>query len=79
MPINYRTSNGCYKIMQATSTVLPNFGLETIQEGVDNLLLGNHKRFTKTPLLKDKYHNFEVGIRCILMVNPYLLVCSYMK
>ena len=29
--------------------------------------------------LKDKYPNFEVGLKCILMVNPYLLVCSYMK
>ena len=30
-------------------------------------------------LLKDKYPNFEVGLKCILMVNPYLLVCSYIK
>ena len=30
-------------------------------------------------LLKDKYRNFEVGLKCILMVNPYLLVCSYIK
>ena len=29
--------------------------------------------------LKDKYPNFEVGLKCILMVNPYLLVCSYIK
>ena len=28
---------------------------------------------------KDKYPNFEVGLKCILMVNPYLLVCSYIK
>ena len=27
--------------------------------------------------LKDKYPNFEVGLKCILMVNPYLLLCSY--
>ena len=31
-----------------------------------------------TPL-KDKYPNFEVGLKCILTVNPYLLVCSYIK
>ena len=24
--------------------------------------------------LKDKYPNFEVGLKCILMVNPYLLI-----
>ena len=30
-------------------------------------------------LLKDMYPNFEVGLKCILMVNPYLLVCSYIK
>ena len=30
-------------------------------------------------ILKDKYPNFEVGLKCILMVNPYLLVCSYIK
>ena len=29
--------------------------------------------------LKDKYPNFEVGLKCILMVNPYLLVCTYIK
>ena len=29
--------------------------------------------------LKDKYPNFEVGLKCILTVNPYLLVCSYVK
>ena len=29
--------------------------------------------------LKDKYPNFEVGLKCILTVNPYLLVCSYIK
>ena len=29
--------------------------------------------------LKDKYPNFEVGLKCILMVNLYLLVCSYIK
>ena len=29
--------------------------------------------------LNDKYPNFEVGLKCILMVNPYLLVCSYIK
>ena len=27
--------------------------------------------------LKDKYPNLEVGLKCILMVNPYLLACSY--
>ena len=32
-----------------------------------------------TPKLKDKYPNFEVGLKCILTVNPYLLVCSYIK
>ena len=29
--------------------------------------------------LKDKYPNFKVGLKCILTVNPYLLVCSYIK
>ena len=29
------------------------------------------------PFLKDKYPNFEVGLKCIPMVNPYLLLCSY--
>ena len=29
------------------------------------------------PDLKDKYPNFEVGLRCILMVITYLLLCSY--
>ena len=29
--------------------------------------------------LKDKYPNFEVALKCILMVNPYLLVCSYIR
>ena len=28
---------------------------------------------------KDKYPNFEVGLKCILTVNPYLLMCSYIK
>ena len=27
--------------------------------------------------LKDKYPNFEVDSKCILMVFPYLLLCSY--
>ena len=31
------------------------------------------------PVLKDKYPNFEVGLKCVLKVNPYLLVCSYIK
>ena len=30
-------------------------------------------------VLKDKYPNFEVGLKCILTVNPYLLVCSCIK
>ena len=30
-------------------------------------------------VLKDKYPNFEVELKCILTVNPYLLVCSYIK
>ena len=30
-------------------------------------------------LLKDKYPNFEVGLKCILIVNPYLLLCSYIN
>ena len=33
----------------------------------------------RTRALKDKYPNFEVGLKCILAVNPYLLVCSYIK
>ena len=34
----------------------------------------------KSPIdLKDKYPNFEVGLKCILTVNQYLLVCSYIK
>ena len=28
---------------------------------------------------KDKYPNFEVGLKCILMVFPYLLLCSYIN
>ena len=32
-----------------------------------------------TDNLKDKYPNFEVGLKCVLNVNPYLLVCSYIK
>ena len=44
--------------------------------------------FTKTNLyillcdrvpLKDKYLNFEVGLKCILFVFPYLLLCSYIN
>ena len=27
--------------------------------------------------IKDKYPNFEVVLKCILMVFPYLLLCSY--
>ena len=27
--------------------------------------------------LKDKYPNFEVGLKCILMMFSYLLLCSY--
>ena len=27
--------------------------------------------------LKDKYPNFEVGLRCILMLFPYLLLYSH--
>ena len=30
-------------------------------------------------ILKDKYPNFEEGLKCILMVNPYLLLCSYIN
>ena len=29
--------------------------------------------------LKDKYPNFEVGLKCFLMVFPYLLLCSYLN
>ena len=29
--------------------------------------------------LKDKYPNFEVGLKCIPMVFPYLLLCSYIN
>ena len=29
--------------------------------------------------LKDKYPNFEVGVKCILMVLSYLLLCSYIN
>ena len=29
--------------------------------------------------LKDMYPNFEVGLKCILMVFPYLLLCSYIN
>ena len=29
--------------------------------------------------LMDKYLNFEVGLKCILMVFPYLLLCSYIN
>ena len=27
--------------------------------------------------LEDKYPNFEVGVKCILTVFPYLLLCYY--
>ena len=43
------------------------------------------KTFGKPPAthdlvsLKDKYPNFEVGLKCILMVFPYLLLCSYIN
>ena len=30
-------------------------------------------------LIKDKYPNFEVGLKCIFMVFPYLLLCSYIN
>ena len=29
--------------------------------------------------LKDKYPNFEVGLKCILIMFPYLLLCSYIN
>ena len=29
--------------------------------------------------LKDNYPNFEVGLKCILMVFSYLLLCSYIN
>ena len=32
-----------------------------------------------TDPLKDKYPNFEVELKCILMVNPYLLLSSYIN
>ena len=32
-----------------------------------------------THTLKDEYPNFEVGLKCILMVFPYLLLCSYIN
>ena len=35
--------------------------------------------FTTRFNFKDKCPNFEVGLKCILTVNPYLLVCSYIK
>ena len=39
-----------------------------------------HGVSTKGPLtLKDKYPNFEVGLKCILMVFPYLPRCSYIN
>ena len=31
------------------------------------------------PNYKDKYTNFKVGLKCILMVFPYLLLCSYIN
>ena len=34
---------------------------------------------TVVAILKDKYPNFEVELKCIIMVNPYLLVCSYIR
>ena len=30
-------------------------------------------------MFKDKYPNFEVGLKCLLMVFPYLLLCSYIN
>ena len=35
--------------------------------------------YGKDPNLKDKYPNFEVGLKCILMVIPYLILYSYIK
>ena len=39
----------------------------------------SHEGSLHSSTLKDKYPNFEVGLKCILTVNPYLLVCSYTK
>ena len=35
---------------------------------LNEILLGYASTFYS---LKDKYPNFEVGLKCILMVNPY--------
>ena len=43
-------------------------------KNMDCLLVISNK-----PLLKDKYPNFEVGLKCILMVFPYLFLCSYIN
>ena len=32
-----------------------------------------------TRLLNDKYPNFELGLKCILIVFPCLLLCSYIN
>ena len=36
---------------------------------------GLKQKVTCERLLKDKYPNFQVGLKCILMVFPYLLLC----
>ena len=33
----------------------------------------------KACVSNDKYHNFDVELKCILMVFPYLLLCSYIN
>ena len=40
---------------------------------------GQTQRHVAMTILKDKYPNFKVGLKCFLTVNPYLIVCSYIK
>ena len=42
-------------------------------------IMASHEGSLHSSTLKDKYPNFEVGLKCILMVNPCLIVCSYIK
>ena len=52
-----------------------------IKTGAYIILMNYVKPKDPTPeaSLKDKYLNFEVGLKCILMVFPYLLLCSYIN
>ena len=61
----------CYNIISDVQ-----FGFRKNRSTIDAIFILNA---IVNKVLKDKYPNFEVGLKCILMVNPYLLVCSYIK